>query len=149
MPLTGKKGKLLLTLFAIVFFAGAAVIDQLARARGAWRQGERCSAWQSDPALKQRYFDELYLKKADKLKRTAPAASLKKALEGLETEKRFRLNESSAKYAYFWYRTASEDFCRPRNRWCLMARAKAAPAKEAWKSELRAKNIRFEDWMLE
>jgi hypothetical protein len=128
---------------------GWAVLDLRARAKSAWRTAERYTLWQARPELKKQYFEKIHEKKATALKRTLPPEKLESELAGLETEKDFLINESSAKYAYIWRKTAASYFCRPLNKWCELAQKDLAPAKEAWKAELRSKKIKFEDWMID
>ncbi|MCX5786607.1 MAG: hypothetical protein NTX59_13075 [Elusimicrobia bacterium] len=135
---------------AAIFFYGAAVLDLRARAKSAWLTAERYGQWQNRPELKKEYFEKIYQKKSIALKNSGiPPEKLEKELAGLETEKNFIVNESSAKYAYLWYKTAATSFCRPRNKWCERAREKLAPAKESWKAEMRSKKIKFEEWMID
>ncbi|HAF95305.1 MAG: hypothetical protein A2X34_03390 [Elusimicrobia bacterium GWC2_51_8] len=146
--------KTLKTLFvlsaAAIFFSGAAVLDLRARAKSAWLTAERYSEWQRRPEIKKLYFHDIYAKKTIALKKSGMAPEkLEKELSGLETEKDFLIHESSAKYAYIWYKTASSAFCRPENKWCALAREKLGAAKNSWKTELRSKNIKFEDWMVD
>jgi len=136
---------------AAAFLWGVAVLDLRARAKSAWLTAERYREWHLRPDAKRLYLEDIYAKKALALKRTGGITQkeLNAKLAGLETEKEFLINESSAKYAYLWYKTASFSFCRPKNKWCARAREMLGPAKDLWKAELRAKNIKFEDWMLD
>jgi hypothetical protein len=55
----------------------------------------------------------------------------------------------SAQLAYAWYESASTLFTPPESRWSRLAREKMPIAKEKWKAELKAKNIHFNDSMLD
>jgi len=135
---------------AVAFFSGTAILDLRARAKSAWLKAERYGQWQNRPELKKNHFDKIYEKKSAALKKPGISAeNLEKELAGLETEKNFLVKESSAKYAYLWYKTAATFFCRPQNEWCTRAREKLAPAKERWKADMRSKNIKFEEWMID
>ncbi|MBI3287976.1 MAG: hypothetical protein HYZ74_00480, partial [Elusimicrobia bacterium] len=57
--------------------------------------------------------------------------------------------ESSLKYAFVWYQTAAELFTPPENRWTAEARVKMRQARELWKSELEARKVPYQDYMLE
>jgi hypothetical protein len=59
------------------------------------------------------------------------------------------MNESAVKYAYQWYKDTYELFSPPESRWVRRARFLAPAAKERWRDELRAKNIPFEEYMLD
>lgn len=129
-------------------------MDLRARARHAYLEGEKYMAWAADPELKKNFLDKAYAEKFKKLERALADGGFTKAdFEDrktlLETEKAFKLNESSAKYAYIWYKTAARDFTPPGNRWSRLAEQKSRAALELWKEELKAGKIKFEDYMLE
>ncbi len=58
-------------------------------------------------------------------------------------------NAPTAQLAYTWYETAATLFTPPESKWSRMAREKLPAAKEKWKAELKAKNIHFDDAMLD
>ena len=60
-----------------------------------------------------------------------------------------RMKESSLKYAYVWYKTATDLFTPPESKWVKLCRAKAPVAKELWKKELAAQKIPYEEYMLD
>ena len=129
-------------------------MDLRARARSAYLEGEKYMAWAASPELKKDFLDKAYAEKFKKLERGLSTGVLTRAefedrKNLLETEKAFKLNESSAKYACLWYKTAARDFTPPRTRWSRMAEQKSRAALELWKGELKAEKIKFEDYMLE
>jgi len=111
-------------------------------------------AWAGNPALKKDFFDKVFSArlKALEAERTGGRLSVpdfedKKNL--LLAEKNFKTGESSAKYAYIWYKTAGTDFSPPTTRWTRLARQKAPEALALWKAELKAAKIDFKDYQLE
>lgn len=144
----------LLFLAAAGLFCCAAVLDLRFRARSAYLEGEKYMAWTADPSLKKDFLDKAYAGRFEKLERALSGGSLSKAdyeerKSLLEAEKAFKLGESSAKYAYIWYRTAARDFTPPATRWSRLAGEKSGAALALWKKELAAAKIKFEDYMLE
>lgn len=129
-------------------------LDVTLRARSAYLNGEKYWNWYQNPGLKQAELN----KELDK-NLTALEKQLAKGRIGKEEFERKRgiekfnfdrkLEESAVKYAYVWYQTAVELFSPPDSKWVVMARRKMPVAREAWKEELRRKNIPFEDYMLE
>ena len=140
------------TASAVLAFFLLAAGDLALRARSALKRGDRFYAWVSAPEEKKAYFNGLYDRRAEGLRGEAEAGRLTPAEAARLTdlaaaERDFRLKESSAKQAYFWYRTAAEDFRSPFNLWAAEASLKAAEALSAWKEELRRDGVRTEDWM--
>ncbi len=149
-----KPRHTLLILAAAFLFCGAAVLDLRARARSAYLEGEKYMAWAAEPALKKTALDKDYADRFKKLEDGFADGSVSRAdyedRKGLlETEKTFKLGESSAKYAYIWYRTAARDFNPPATRWSRLAEEKSRGALALWKKELDAAKIKYEDYMLE
>jgi hypothetical protein len=140
-------------LAALVFLALAAG-DLGLRSRSALLEAQKYETWRDNPAQKAAYF-EAGLKeelRALELKSARTAASPEAAARAaalLTAEKDFRLEESSAKLAYVWYKTAASEFRSPLNPWAARARARLPGALAAWKAELAAKNIKAGDWMTE
>lgn len=129
-------------------------VDVLARAREAFRQAERYEAWEKDPEQKKRHFEAKFLKEKGLLDKRKEKGDLSaedydQDLEVLKFDRDQAVNESSVKYAYQWYKDAYELFSPPESRWVRSARFRAPAAKERWRDELRAKNIPFEEYMLD
>ncbi|MFH1378956.1 MAG: hypothetical protein ABII23_01640 [bacterium] len=133
---------------------GLVYVDVVSRAREAYIEGEKYWAWHYNPNDKKLYLEE---KLKDELAEIEQKFS-KKKIDKNQYEQEVQiaqfnfqesLKESSIKYAYVWYQTAVELFTPPESKWVKLCREKMPVAKEMWKAELRAKNIPFEDYMLE
>ena len=145
---------LLFFLCAAAFFLSAACLDLAFRARNAYLEGEKFMAWVKTPAMKKDHFDKVFSAKLKALEgrmtgdaSSGPDFEDKKNL--LLAEKNFKTGESSAKYAYLWYKTAGTDFSPPVTRWTRLARQKAPEALALWKAELKAGKIELKDYQLE
>ena len=152
--MTAKSKHILIVLGAAAFFISAAYLDLALRARSAYLEGEKFMAWVRDPALKNNFFEKAYSAGLKVLederaggRLSGPDFEDKKNL--LLAEKNFKTGESSAKYAYIWYKTAGTDFSPPVTRWTRLARQKAPEALALWKAELKAAKIDFKDYQLE
>jgi len=138
---------------AIIFFFSAAYLDLALRARSAYLEGEKYLAWAKEPALKKDFFEKTFSARIKalengKTERRAGGNGFEDKKNLLLAEKNFKMGESSAKYAYIWYRTASTDFSPPVTRWTGLARQKAPAALALWKAELALERTRFDDNML-
>lgn len=128
--------------------------DVLLRARYAYLQGEKYWSWYLNPKLKEKELDEEFLKEKSKLDKKQVSAKIlqeeyNKQLDILKFNHEQKMQESSIKYAYIWYQTVIELFSPPESKWVKLSREKMPEAKKLWKQELIAKNIPFEDYMLE
>jgi hypothetical protein len=138
----------------IALLYGMVALDVVLRARECYREGEKYSRWSEHPDEKHAALDAEFEREKARLDRDLSARRLTQdrhdlELENLKFDRDFKLQESSVKYAYIWYKTAYELFSPPESPWVKRSREKAALAKEKWKEELRAKKIPFEDYMLE
>lgn len=138
---------------AILFFAGAAA-DLGLRSRAALQEARRHELWSATPQLKAEYYGGLLEKGLARLDKELSAGRIGKEKAEqqaalLKAERDFLLAESPAKLAVLWYKTAAEKFASPLNPWAAQARARLPAAREAWRAELAAKNLKAEDWMLE
>src|SRR6185436_11662090 len=128
--------------------------DVLLRAREAYLEGEKYMRWHEDPKLKELELTAKFEKEKAELDAKLAKSKLTqdeydRQLEIAAFDRDRWMEESSVKYAYVWYQTAYELFSPPESKWVRLSREKAPLAKEKWKMELRAKNIPFEDYMLE
>jgi len=128
--------------------------DVVLRARTAYLQGEKYMSWYENPKLKETAVADWYAKEKGYLdaklaKNKTSKEDYDRQAEILEFTRGQKLRESSIKYAYIWYQTVVELFSPPESKWVKLAREKMPKAKELWKQELKAKNIPFEDYMLE
>ena len=135
-------------------FYGMVYADVVLRARAAWLQGEQFWRWADHPEERLAYLQERQQAEQVRLDQQFKAGKL--AQEDFERDKElldFRYEqmrrESAIKYAYVWYQTAAELFSPPESSWVRRARAKMPLAKERWKTELRARKIPFEDYMID
>lgn len=148
-----KKTILTITACAASVYA-LVYADLVLRARGAYLEGEKRLQWNRRPELKKEALDQELAETERRLLSDFRAKRLGKS----ELEQRLALarftrdetfNESSAKHAYVWFRTAVELCSPPESRWVALSRRKMAEAKELWLKELQAKNIPRQDYMLE
>jgi hypothetical protein len=133
---------------------GMVYCDVVMRAKQAFQEGEKYSQWADHPDLKARFLDDRYGKEKSKLDAQLARGKLDKddydrSLELAQFDHDQALKESSIKYAYVWYQTAAELFSPPESKWVKLSRQKMPLAKERWESELHAKGIPFEDYMID
>jgi len=133
---------------------GMARVDLILRARSAYLEGEKWTQWSRKPELKKAHFDAELAAREGELSRELAKGKLDRAAydrkAGLARFERDQaVAESSLKYAYVWYQTAAELFSPPENRWSVLARAKMTETRALWKSELDARKIPYQDYMLE
>lgn len=129
-------------------------IDVVSRAREAYNEGEKYWLWHEQPAEKKEFLQAELKKKLSVIEKKFSRGKIDKTQyeQDIQISKfnfQEALEESSIKYAYVWYQTAVELFSPPESKWVRLSREKMLRAKELWKEELRAKNIPFEDYMLE
>ena len=133
---------------------GVAYADLVLRARSAYLEGEKYMAWNDRPELKKTALDAELAVREKQLRDEAVSEKwgqdeLDQRLSLARFQRDERMKESSLKYAYVWYKTATELFTPPESRWVVLCRAKAPVAKELWKKELDAQKIPYKDYMLE
>lgn len=138
----------------LAFVYAAACADVVLRARSAYLEGEKWLAWDAHPELKKAHFDAEFeaRKKSFEAERasgrlTDADLTRKTGLAAFERDQ--AVAESSLKYAYVWFQTAAELFTPPESRWTVLSREKMKTTREAWKRELDAKKIPYQDYMLE
>ena len=145
---------LLISASCIAIVYALIYVDVVLRARSAYMQGEKYFSWYEDPKLKERSLQADFQKEKSKLDENLAGGKVtqdeyKKQLEIASFNYERKREESSIKYAYIWYQTVIELFSPPESKWVKLARENMPKAKELWKQELRAKNIPFEDYMLD
>lgn len=133
---------------------GMIYVDVVARAREAFREGEKYSRWNERPEEKARFYEQKFMKEKAALdkrreKGKISAEDYDQDLEVLAFDRDQAAAESSLKYAYQWYKDTYELFSPPESRWVRRARYLAPAAKQKWREELRAKGIPFEEYMLD
>lgn len=143
-----------IALAALAFVYAVACVDVTLRARSAYLEGEKYMSWARDPSLKRAALRTEFEARERALRDQAAAGKLGAAeLEQRSALLRFelgeRLQESSLKYAYVWYRTAARLLTPPESRWVVRSRDKMAEAKKLWKAELDAQRVPYQDYMLE
>lgn len=148
------KRRLAVALGCAALMYGMVYADLVLRARHAYMEGEKYMRWNEHPEEKAAFFDAQLKDRTAELDAELAAGKLGKdehdlKVELAQFERDEGVRESSLKYAYVWYQTAVELFSPPESRWVVLSREKMKAAKEAWKAELRAKKIPFEDYMLE
>lgn len=140
-------------LAAALFVTIAARADLSLRARETYLKGEKYYNWHLNPSAKEVFCLEKYGKTRKFLDELSAAGRITgpqyaEKLAAAEFKKASALEDSSIKQACLWLRTAAL-FEVPENRWSRLAREKLPEAAEAWKTELKSKNIPFQDYMLE
>lgn len=128
--------------------------DVVLRARAAYLEGERHMLWHERPAERRAHLEAELKKAKARLRREREDGILTEAehrqkVELAEFRHQEALAESPLKYAYHWHKTAVDLFSPPQSRWVRLSRERMALAKELWKSELAAKKIPYEEYMLE
>jgi hypothetical protein len=141
-------------LFTVAAVYAMVAVDVRARAREAFRRGERYERWHVNPEEKKAHFDGAFLKEQKRLEGRKSKGELteeeyRQDLEVLAFDRDQAVNESSIKYAYQWYKDVYELFSPPESVWVRKARLRAPAAKEKWREELRSRNIPFEEYMLD
>jgi hypothetical protein len=139
---------------AVPAFLLLAAADLGLRSRGALARAEQHARWRDNPAEKAAHFGALFELRAAEIKAEAAAGRLaqeqaERAQALAAAERDLQLQESSAKQACLWYRSAAREFRSPLNPWAARAEKELAPALAAWRAELRAQGVKTEDWMLE
>jgi hypothetical protein len=129
-------------------------VDVLARAREAFRQGETYSRWNENPDEKKQALEKKFIENKEALdkkksRRKITEQEYQEKLDVYAFERDQQAAESSVKYAYQWYKDAYELFSPPESRWARRARYLAPAAKQKWREELMAKQIPFEEYMLD
>ena len=124
------------------------------RARSAYLEGEKYWSWYENPPEKEKALNAEFEKKKIELDAKLSKSKISKDeygqnLEIIKFNRDQKMKESSIKYAYIWYQTVVELFQPPESKWVKLSREKMPKAKELWKQELRARNVHFEDYMLE
>ena len=133
---------------------GMIYVDVVWRAKEAYDQGEKYWRWTDHP---EEYANFVNLRfQADKAKLDDKRAQGRLSQDDYDRELQLlqfgrvqALKESTIKYAYVWYQTAVELFSPPESKWVQLSREKMPLAKERWKTELRAKKIPFEEYMID
>jgi hypothetical protein len=138
----------------IAVMYGMIYVDVVSRAKDAYQEAEKYSYWADHPAERQKVLDAKLAENKRKLEEDFAKGRVSKEdytrdLELMQFDHNQALQESSLKYAYVWYQTVVELFSPPESKWVKLAREKLPAAKERWKAELRAKNIPFQDYMIE
>lgn len=150
-----RWGRIAITAAGCILLVYALIYaDVVLRARSAYLEGEKYRAWYNDPQRKTMALDAEFEKAKAVLEKQLAGGKLTqdqytRQLDILRFNDRQKREESSIKYAYIWYQTTVELFSPPESKWVKLARQKMPEAKEQWKRELTAKNIPFEDYMLE
>ena len=144
----------ILVVIAIAGIYGLIYIDVVSRAKEAYMEAEKYMAWNTDPKAKETFFNTQYLEKKKDLETLFQGGKISKSefdekMEIIQFDRDFRIEESSLKYAFQWYKDTYELFSPPESKWVKMAREKAPQALTLWKEELTAKKIPFEDYMFE
>jgi hypothetical protein len=144
----------LLVLGTVAIMYGMVYVDVVWRAKEAYQEGEKYWRWADHPEERAQYLDAELAQGKSKLDRRLASGKLtqddyNRELELLQFDHDQALKESNIKYAYVWYQTAVELFSPPDSKWVKLSREKMPLAKERWKTELRAKKIPFEDYMID
>jgi hypothetical protein len=144
----------LLVAGTVVVMYGMVYVDVVSRAKEAYQEGEKYWNWTDHPDQRARFLDDELAAGKTALQAKLSSGKMSKddfdrEMELLQFDHEQQAKESTIKYAYIWYQTAVDLFSPPNSKWVRMAREKMPLAKERWKAELRAKNIPFEDYMID
>jgi hypothetical protein len=131
-------------ILAAIYAVSAA--DLSLRARAACREGEWQLRLSREPALREAEAAARLDERKQRLSRslaeglvTPSEFETSLALARMERE-RF-LEESPAKLAFVWFKTAAALFSPPRSPWSLRARAGMAEARALWEKDLKAAGV--------
>lgn len=129
-------------------------IDVLLRARSAYYEAEKYMYWYYHPDKKLQFLEDEAQREKVKLDKLRAKNKISEnehriKLELIEFNKRRKLEESSLKYAYIWYKTVVDLFSPPESKWVKLAREKIPMVKQMWKEELLKKGYKVEDYMIE
>lgn len=148
MNLKNAYKLILSAVLTIVFVNIFAIIDSNIRTRQYLKKANQYAAWHKNPSAKEKHFEEKFSELFKKTK-TANPKNREQELENLNFLKNFKINESAAKYAYFWNKKAGETFTGP----FIFIETDLADdiekSKKIWIRELQKKKIKFEDYMLD
>lgn len=144
----------LLTVGTIAAMYTMVYVDVVSRAKEAYLEGEKYWNWTNHPEQRAQFLTAKLADDKKALEQKFSKNALTKEqydreLQMLEFDYQQQLKESTIKYAYVWYQTAVDLFSPPNSKWVKLAREKMPLAKERWKTELRAKKIPFEDYMID
>lgn len=144
----------ILVIFVIMLVYIFVYVDVLLRARSAYYEAEKYMDWYYHPEKKLQFLEneaKIEKQKLDKLraKNKISENEYKIKLELIEFNKQRKLEESSLKYAYIWYKTVVDLFSPPESKWVKLARQKIPVVRQMWKEELVKKGYKIEDYMLE
>jgi uncharacterized membrane protein len=148
LKIAGIVAGCIIAVYAMIY------VDVVMRARSAYLEGEKYWAWHQDPARKEQSLKAEFDKEKAALDARLARGKITqddytRELDVAKFNYDRKREESSIKYAYIWYQTVVELFSPPESKWVRLARQKMPRAKELWKQELKARNIPFEDYMLE
>lgn len=138
----------------VAIMYGMVYVDVVLRAKEAYQEGEKYWNWADHPDQRAQFLNDQLAADKAKLDQQLTTGKLSKddydrQQELLQFDHEQQLKESSIKYAYVWYQTTVDLFSPPESKWVQLARQKMPLAKERWKAELRARNIPFDDDMID
>ena len=129
-------------------------IDVVLRARSAYLEAEKYLDWYYNPNKKIEFLEKEFEVEKQKLDKLLAENKISKEeydvkLEILNFNKERKIQESSLKYAYIWYKTAIDLFSPPESKWVKLAKEKINKVRQMWKEELQKKGYKIEDYMIE
>ena len=129
-------------------------IDVVLRARSAYLEAEKYLDWYYNPNKKIKFLEKEFEVEKQKLDKLLAENKISKEeydvkLEILNFNKERKIQESSLKYAYIWYKTAIDLFSPPESKWVKLAKEKINKVRQMWKEELQKKGYKIEDYMIE
>ena len=121
-------------------------LDTGARAREAYREGERCAAWAMDPARQRADADEEFRRGQSRLAREKNAGRLSAGdftleMDLLRERHALTLSHPPAGLAAQWFQDTYRLFAPPENRWTRAARLMAPALKERWRRDVAARGL--------
>ncbi|MEA3307670.1 MAG: hypothetical protein U9Q34_07785 [Elusimicrobiota bacterium] len=139
----------------IIFFINAfAIIDSNIRTLEYTERADQYSTWHKTPLKKKTHFEKDHINRIKKLKQLFEAKKISEnkydmKMENLIFLKKFKIKESSAKYAYYWNKKANETFTGLFILGKQNLSLKAAASKQVWVRELEEKKIKFKNYMVD
>ncbi|MCK5106118.1 MAG: hypothetical protein KAI33_00150 [Elusimicrobiales bacterium] len=151
-----KKGfyKLSLKVIIVIFFINAlAIIDSNIRTFQYKEKAGRYANWRQNPSEKEEFFEQEALRRKKKLNNLFKTKKISEKKYDLEMEnlvflKKFKIQESSAKYSFFWNKKADMTFTGPFIFRGQNLKDRTKKSKTIWVKELEKKKIKFKDYMV-
>ncbi len=133
-------------LFGVAGVYAVLWLDTGARAREAYREADRYTAWTADPTKERRDADEDFRRGQARLAREKNAGRLSPGnftleMDLLRERHALTLRRPPSGLAAQWYQDTYRLFSPPENRWTRAARLMAPALKERWRRDVAARGL--------